>query len=106
MTLDQVDSNQLIREAYRIEGIGAPECRSIFLDWAIKLPPEFNPREAIALLLETYGGHVPDHPMSVILREGLTETMRTGRRAGRRARMVKGQGIGGADARVVGSFPK
>ena len=88
MTLDQVDSNQLIREAYRIEGIGASECRSIFLDWAIKLPPEFNPKEAIAVLLDTYGTDLPDHPMSAILREGLTETTRTGRRGGRRGRMV------------------
>jgi len=87
--LDEIDSNQLIREAYRIEGIREPECRSIFLDWAIKLPSEIAPREAIAALLEVYGKDAPtNHPMSEILRAGLTETARSGRRGGRDARLV------------------
>ena len=37
-TLDDIDKSGLIREAYRIDGITPPECRSIFVDWAIKLP--------------------------------------------------------------------
>ncbi len=86
--LDEIDSNRLIREAYRIEGIREPECRSIFLDWAIKLPSEITPREAIAALLEVYGKDAPtDHPMSEILRAGLSETARSGRRGGRDARV-------------------
>ena len=43
MTLDEIDRTGLIREAYAIEGIGPEECRSIFLDWAIKLPGEADP---------------------------------------------------------------
>ena len=34
---DELDPKNLIREAYRIEGISEPECRSIFLDWALSL---------------------------------------------------------------------
>ena len=30
-----LDPMGLIRESYRIDGIGVAECRSIFLDWAI-----------------------------------------------------------------------
>ena len=32
---DPDDPKGLIREAYRIEGISEPECRSIFMDWAL-----------------------------------------------------------------------
>ena len=35
---DPLDPKGLIREAYRIDGITAGECRSIFLDWALSLP--------------------------------------------------------------------
>ena len=35
---DDLDPKGLIRESYRIAGIGEPECRAIFLDWAIALP--------------------------------------------------------------------
>ncbi len=92
MTLDEIDSNQLIREAYRIEGIGLPECRSIFLDWAVKLPVEIDPREAIAVLLDAYGAEVTDHPMSAILRAGLEKAApRPRRRGGRSARVADGR---------------
>ena len=89
MTLDDIDSSCLIREAYRMEGIGPSECRSIFLDWAIRLPVEFVPREAIGVLLDAYGTDEPDHPMSAVLRAGLKEALHSGRRGGRRARMAK-----------------
>jgi len=32
------DPKGLIYEAYRIDGITKPECRTIFLDWALSLP--------------------------------------------------------------------
>ena len=85
MQLDDIDKTGLIRESFNIEGIEAPECRSIFLDWAIKLSPEYDPQEAIALLLKTYGSDA-EHPMVTVLNEGLGTASRTGRRGGRRVR--------------------
>ena len=35
---DENDPKGLIFEAYRIDGITLPECRTIFLDWALSLP--------------------------------------------------------------------
>ena len=35
MTINDLDPKGLIRESYRIEGISAPEFRSIFLYWAL-----------------------------------------------------------------------
>ncbi|MCP3972458.1 MAG: hypothetical protein GY717_19485 [Rhodobacteraceae bacterium] len=86
MTLDEIDKTGLIREAYRIEGITPGECRSIFTDWAIRLPAGIMPQEAIATLLDSYGGAAPEHPMSAILRAGLQPPARPVRRGGRRPR--------------------
>jgi hypothetical protein len=84
MTPDELDRTGLIREAYRIEGIRAEECRSIFLDWAIRLPEGVEPAAAIRTMLATYGG--PDHPMTQVLIDGLATPAGTGRRGGSRAR--------------------
>ena len=78
------DPKGLIREAYRIEGITAPECRSIFLDWALSVPGD-DQRDRIARLLERHGSD--DHPMTEVLREALDAPARTGRRGGRAARV-------------------
>jgi hypothetical protein len=80
----EVDPVGLIREAYRIEGIGETECRSIFLDWALRLPAGIEEREAIAVLLARHGQAAPDHPMTAILRAGLAPPARPRRRGGRR----------------------
>lgn len=80
------DSKGLIRESYRIDGIGAPECRSIFLDWAISVPVGVEPTDWIAALLAEYRGDNPDHPMTRVLEEALQPPARTGRRGGARAR--------------------
>ena len=82
--MHDADPKGLVREAYRIEGIGLAECRSIFLDWAMGVPGE--PRAAIAVLLERHGAGAPDHPMTSVLREALHPIARTGRRGGWRAR--------------------
>ena len=76
------DARGLIREAYRME-IGEPECRSIFLDWALT---DAGPDQhaAIRAMLERHGA--PDHPMTGVLRDGLAAPQRTGRRGGWRAR--------------------
>ena len=42
----RLDPKGLIREAYRIEGITAAQCRSIFLDWALSLPDTTAPGAA------------------------------------------------------------
>lgn len=85
---DQLDPGGLIRESYRIEGITLGEARSIFLDWAIKIDPMLKPATSIRRLLALYEALAPqDHPMSVVLREGLGDINGpSGRRGGSRAR--------------------
>jgi hypothetical protein len=83
----ELDPKGLIRESYRIEGIGVPECRSIFLDWAISIPAETEAHSLIPDLLAHYGQDAPDHPMTQVLREGLAAPAPGGRRGGRRARI-------------------
>lgn len=86
MRLEQADPKGLIRESYRIEGITPGECRSIFLDWAIGVPPDTDARRLLPELLALYGVHQSDHPMTRVLRDGLAPPKQTGRRGGRRAR--------------------
>lgn len=82
---DPADPKGLIREAYRIDGITLPECRSIFLDWALSLPDGTDPQAAIRALLESYGTAV-HHPMSATLRDGLGPAGPARRRGGRSGR--------------------
>ncbi|MGB1389240.1 MAG: hypothetical protein ACPG61_10175 [Paracoccaceae bacterium] len=84
--LDQTDPKGLIRESYQIEGISAPECRSIFLDWALSLPEAENSKTAIQALLDQYGTDAPDHPMTTVLQDGLTTIATPRRRGGWRSR--------------------
>ena len=84
---DPNDPKGLIREAFRIEGIGPPECRSIFMDWALSLPEGADTPGALDALIAHYAAPAPDHPMSAILIEGQTGSSRTGRRGGRKGRM-------------------
>ncbi|PYF09978.1 hypothetical protein C8J30_106110 [Rhodobacter viridis] len=86
MDLKLADPKGLIRESYRIEGIGGIECRSIFLDWALSLAPSTDQTEAMRTVLSSYGGDA-SHPMSEVLAEGLASAeappARRGGRAGR-----------------------
>ena len=82
--MDEPDPKGLMREAYRMEGLGPAECRSIFLDWALGVSTD--PRAAIAAMLERHGAAAPDHPMTRVLREGLEPAARGGRRGGWRTR--------------------
>ena len=91
MTLDDIDKTGLILESYRIDGIEISQCRSIFLDWALKLPESFDQTAAIEMLIETYARNAPDHPMNSVLSDGLGSAARTGRRGGRRARVPGSQ---------------
>ena len=81
---DPDDPKGLVREAYRIEGIGPAECRSIFIDWALSLPAGTDTDAALGALLERHAAE-PDHPMTAVLREGLSRRADPPRRRGGRA---------------------
>lgn len=81
---DATDPKGLIQEAYRIEGITYEECRSIFLDWALAVPVDAETITLIAALLERHG--TEGHPMTQVLREGLTGMAAPRRRGGWRSR--------------------
>ena len=85
------DPKGLIRESYRMEGIDASQCRSIFLDWAISVPMGVDPTTWITALLEEYDDQPKDHPMTVVLQDALTPPEQTGRRGGARARRQSGE---------------
>ena len=76
------DPSDLIHEAYRIEGIGRPECRSIFFDWALGLDAGVDVAAAAKTLHADLAGKNPDHPMSGLLAEASLGTApgRSGRR--------------------------
>ncbi|MEJ6640411.1 MAG: hypothetical protein QNK87_03560 [Octadecabacter sp.] len=81
---DDLDPKGLIEDSYKIEGIVAPECRSIFLDWALSYSGVAA--VGIAALLARHADQPSDHPMTVTMREGLTAPDVPKRRGGRRAR--------------------
>lgn len=87
MDLQTADPKELIRESYRIDGITDAECRSILIDWALSLPAGAGSDAALARLLATYGEAAPDHPMTALLRAGLTTSGPRSRRGGRAARV-------------------
>lgn len=82
---DEFDPKGLIREAYLIEGISAPECRSIFLDWALSYSGDQG--IAMQILFDRYGPAAEDHPMTATLKEGLSGKASPRRKGGRRARV-------------------
>lgn len=82
--LNEADPKGLIREAYRIDGIGPGECRTIFLDWALAAPTDATAQ--LELLLTQYGADAPDHPMTAVLRAALVQPTPPRRRGGWRAR--------------------
>lgn len=89
MTKDILDPKGLIRESYRIAGITAPECRSIFLDWALGVPQAADMHDQIGQLLLNYAKDAPDHPMTKVLTEGLSAPAKSKRRGGRRTRLMR-----------------
>ncbi len=88
MNRTEADPKGLVRESYAIEGITHWECRSIFVDWALSLPVGADTSAAINVLLEQYAKDAPDHPMSVVLTEGLGSADAPKRRGGRLGRQA------------------
>ncbi len=84
-TGDPHDPKGLVREAYALEGITRPECRSILLDWALSLPLGADARAAAAALLARHGAE--GHPMTPVLREALAAPDAPRRRGGRAGRL-------------------
>lgn len=83
---DPTDPKGLIREAFRIDGISAPECRSIFMDWALSVE-QTDHRPLIEALLARHADDPSDHPMKTVLQDGLAGKPPAGRRGGRAARV-------------------
>jgi hypothetical protein len=90
MDLIEADPKGLVRESYRIDGITAGECRSIFMDWALSIPTERSVPDAVRVLIATYAAANPDHPMTAVLGQALAAPAEPRRRGGRAAR----QGLG------------
>lgn len=81
-----MDPKGLIYEAFRIDGITASQCRSIFLDWALSLPEGQDNRSAIKAMLQEFGQGAPDHPMTDVMTQGLDQMTAPRRRGGWRSR--------------------
>lgn len=86
MELSEADPKGLVRESYRIEGITAGECRSIFLDWLLSLGVDADVPAAAGLLLAAHAGLHSGHPMNEVLRQGLIPPQAPRRRGGRLGR--------------------
>lgn len=84
---DALDPSGLIAESYRIAGITASECRTIFLDWALKVPSADDVRPRVIALLAQYAAEPEDHPMTQTLRAALKESGPARRRGGRSGRL-------------------
>lgn len=85
---DARDPKALIREAYRIDGISAPECRIIFLDWALGVPAGLDVRGEVQALLVQYADQPADHPMTLTLLAALKDAGPARRRGGRAGRFA------------------
>jgi len=83
---DALDPKGLFEDAYKIEGIDASQCRSIFLDWALSLPNEQDTNAALKTLVGRYGPDNPNHPMTAVMNEGLQSMAQPRRRGGWRSR--------------------
>lgn len=85
MKPNPIDPRGLIRDAYSMAGISAPECRSIFLDWALEPRKEWALHQAAVELAAHYAPQFPEHPMTEILQEAMTaQTTAPKRRGGRK----------------------
>lgn len=65
------DPRGLIEEAYRIDGITAADCRSIFFDWVCGVNEIDNLNQLVLALHQHFAPVNPSHPMTCVLAEGL-----------------------------------
>lgn len=86
MRLEEADPKGLVRESYRIEGISAGECRSIFIDWALSVADNRKIPDALRTLIAEYSSSAPGHPMNDVLAAGLMPAPEPKRRGGRLGR--------------------
>jgi hypothetical protein len=84
---DKIDPTGVITEAFRIDGITEGECRSIFLDWALKVPVGQDEQALIAALLDRHADQSADHPMIVTLKAAQQRATAPKRRGGRAGRL-------------------
>ena len=84
---DARDPKGLIREAYRMQGITASECRTIFLDWALGVPAGVDAQAEVKGLLVQYADQPADHPMTQTLLAALRDAGPARRRGGRAGRL-------------------
>jgi len=82
------DPRGLVAEAYRIEGLGVEDARSIFFDWALGLPAGADSRSAAGRLLAHHGAEPAEHPMTRLLLEAETQAETGGRPSRRRDRPI------------------
>lgn len=87
---DPMDPKGLIRESYLIEGITAPECRSIFLDWALSIPQGADAAALVRELLARHKDAPEGHPMTETLKGALVTIGTPKRRGGRAGRLSGG----------------
>ena len=83
MEYNQLDPKKLIAESYKIAGITASECRSIFLDWALSIPLDCDSRLMALELFDHYHQLDKEHPMTLLLKSSSNKTKgrtRVGRR--------------------------
>ena len=78
------DPRGLLFEAYRMDGITSPECKTIFLDWVLGLAGDLNIHMAIKAALNEYQIQNPKHPMTQVLIDGLGDDKNVKRRRGGR----------------------
>lgn len=83
----ELDPRALILEAYRMEGIEPEDCRSIYFDWALGADATRDMKADTEALLAHHGADAPDHPMTIVLREGLAKAAAPKRRGGRKSRV-------------------
>jgi hypothetical protein len=87
MRVEEADPKGLVRESFRIDGISYPECRSIFMDWALSVPTGIDTPDALRSLIAHYAPDAADHPMTRVLTEALVPAEAPRRRGGRAARV-------------------
>jgi len=85
MNSSSLDPRGVIADAFKIEGISPPECRSIFLDWALE-PRKAGELQAAAETLAKQFSSLPEHPMTALLKEASVGLSGTPKRRGGRQR--------------------